>query len=294
MKVAILTMPGGSFVSHYLVKKLDVVGILVDVGKWGSAKKPPPKKSAMEKLAYHYTRGGVRGAGRALAKKLLRSADEDPFADAARAEERYLQKLDGVFVGHPFLARRTDLREFAPLEEVAAHYNIPIVKVQNINDPESEGTLRGWAPDLGVIVGGRIVKPNIIGVPAVGMLNKHSAILPKHRGLSGEYWCLYHEDFEHLGVTVHYVDPGLDSGNIVIQKRLTFTKGDTPASLRFKSEILGREAIVEAARLIEATGTKGTPQDESKATKNTATTLDTDRELYAKLPRLWEKYGVDP
>ena len=292
MKVAILTMPGGSFVTHYLVKHLDVCGIVVDVGKWGSTKKPPPAKSTLEKLAYHYTRGGVRGAGRALAKKLLRQPEEDPFARAARAEEKHLASLDAMLVGHAFLGKRVDLREFAPLEEIAAFYKLPIVKVQNVNDAESEAALRSLSPDLGVIVGGRIVKPNILGVPKHGVLNKHSAILPKHRGLSGEYWCLYYEDFEHLGVTVHYVDPGLDSGNILVQKKLVFEKGDTPQSLRFKSEVLGREAIVDAVRLIERTGTKGTAQDESQVTKNKAPTRETDKELYAKLPRLWERYGA--
>ena len=291
MKVAILTMPGGSFVTHYLVKHLDVCGIVVDTGKWGSTKKPPPPKSTLQKLAYHYTRGGVRGAGRALARKLLRQPEPDPFAAAARAEEQHLARLDAMLVGHPYLSKRADLREFAPLDEIAAFYKIPLVRVQNINDAESEEALRRFAPDLGIIVGGRIVKPNIIGVPKVGMLNKHSAILPKHRGLSGEYWCLYYEDFEHLGVTVHYVDPGLDSGNILVQKNLVFEKGDTPQSLRFKSEVVGREAIVEAAELIASTGTRGTPQDEAQATKNTAPTLETDRELYAKLPTLWERYG---
>ncbi len=291
MRVAILTMPGGSFVTHYLVKHLDVCGIVVDVGKWGSGKKPRAK-TTLEKLAYHYTRGGVRQAGRALANKVLRRPEEDPFAKAARAEEAHLARLDAMLVGHPFLGKRTDLREFAPLSEIAAFHRIPIVNVQSINDADSEAALRGMAPDLGIIVGGRIVKPNIIGIPKLGMLNKHSAILPKHRGLSGEYWCLYHEDFEHLGVTVHYVDPGLDSGNILVQKKLVFEKGDTPQSLRFKSEVVGREAIVLAARLVATTGTKGTPQDETKATKNKAPTLETDRELYAKLPRLWERHGV--
>ena len=291
MRVAILTMPGGSFVTHYLVKHLEVCGIVVDIGKWGSTKKPPPPKSALEKLAYHYTRGGVRAAGRALAKKLLRRPEVDPFDAAAREEEAHLGRLDAMLVGHPFLARRTDLREFAPLDEIAAFYKLPVAKVQNVNDAESEAALRGWAPDLAIVVGGRIVKPNILGIPKLGVLNKHSAILPKHRGLSGEYWCLYHEDFDHLGVTVHFVDPGLDSGNILVQKKLVFEKGDTPASLRFKSEVVGREAIVEAARLAEA-GEKGTPQDESKATKNKAPTRETDRELYGKLPTLWERYGA--
>ena len=287
-------MPGGAFVTHHLVKSLNVVGILVDVGKWGSAKSKDAPRSAIDKLRWHWIRGGARGASKALLRKALGREDDDPFARAERAELLHVAALDALLVGHPYLAKRLELRQFASFREIGGYYNIPVVEVGNINDDASRETLASWAPDLGIVVGGRIVKRHILEIPRLGMLNKHSAILPKHRGLSGEYWCLYHEDFEHLGVTVHYVDPGLDSGNIVIQKRLTFTKGDTPASLRFKSEILGREAIVEAARLIEATGTKGTPQDESKATKNTATTLDTDRELYAKLPRLWEKYGVDP
>ena len=294
LRVAILTMPGGTFVTHHLVKNLNVVGIVVDVGKWGSAKSKAAPRSALDKLKWHWVRGGVRGASKAMLKKALGREDDDPFANAERAEQAHLAALDGLLVGHRYLAKRLEMRQFVSFQEIGAYYDIPVVEVGNINDDTSKQTLETWAPDLGIVVGGRIVKKHIIEIPKRGMLNKHSAILPKHRGLSGEYWCLYHEDFEHLGVTVHYVDPGLDSGNIVVQKRLTFAKGDTPASLRFKSEIVGRDAIVEAARLIERTGTKGTPQDESKATKNKATTSETDKELYAKLPRLWEKYGVVP
>ena len=54
---------------------------------------------------------------------------------------------------------------------------------------------------------------------------------------------------------------------------------------------MGREAIVEAVRMIEETGTKGVPQNESLATCNKRPTRETDRELYSKLPKLWEKYG---
>jgi folate-dependent phosphoribosylglycinamide formyltransferase PurN len=293
LKVAVLTMPGGNFVVHHLVKQLDVVGILVDVGKWGSAKKPPPRRSTVEKLEYYWLRDGARGAASAIARKLLGRGDPDPWARAAAAEAAHLGALDDALVGRPLLVRRTDWKQFADFDEIAAFYDIPIVRVGNINDDDAVATLKKWAPDLAVICGGRIVKPPILAVPRLGVLNKHSAILPKHRGLSAEYWCLYYEDFEHLGVTVHYVAPGLDDGNIVVQKRLGFAKGDTPATLRFQSEVIGRDALVEAVRLIEATGTKGTPQDEAQATRNPAPTIATDRELYKKLPRLWARYGAE-
>ncbi len=294
--VAVLSMPGGTFVTHHLVKSLNVVGIVVDVGTWGTAKKQAEPRSVLDKVRWHWVRGGARGATKALIAKALGRNERDPFAEAERAERAHLAAVDALLMGagQSYLSKRLELRQFVSFQEIGAYYKIPVVEVSNINDDASKQTLESFGADIGIVVGGRIVKKHIIEIPRLGMLNKHSAILPKHRGLSGEYWCLYHEDFDHLGVTVHYVDPGLDSGNIVVQKKLTFTKGDTPASLRFKSEVLGREAIVEAVRLIETTGTKGTPQDESLATKNKATSAATDRELYAKLPMLWEKYGSAP
>jgi hypothetical protein len=56
--------------------------------------------------------------------------------------------------------------------------------------------------------------------------------------------------------------------------------------------VLGREALVEAVELIERTQTKGTPQDESRVTRNKGPTLESDQELYGKLKRLWERYGA--
>jgi folate-dependent phosphoribosylglycinamide formyltransferase PurN len=279
-------------VVHHLVKHLNVAGILVDCGKWGSAKKPPPKRTPLEKLEYYWRRNGALGTGRVLLQKLAGRDPPDWRDYGSRAENEFLRQLDARFVGHPYLARRTDLRQFADFDEIGRYHRVPVVRVNNVNDDESAAALRAWAPDLGIICGGRIVKSHIIGIPRLGLLNKHSAILPKHRGLSAEFWCLYHEDFDHLGLTVHFVEPGLDNGNIVVQKRITFEKGDTPDSLRFKSELLGREAMVEAVRMIEDTGTRGVPQNESEATRNPARTPATERELHRKLPRLWEKYGA--
>ena len=55
--------------------------------------------------------------------------------------------------------------------------------------------------------------------------------------------------------------------------------------------MLGREAIVEAIKIIEETGTRGTPQDEHAATKNKKPTAEEKEYLKSKLPHLWEKYG---
>jgi hypothetical protein len=291
LKVALLTTPDGSFVVHHLVKRLDVAGILVDTGSWGSAKKPN-RKTTLQKIEHYWMREGPRGALRAVLRKLLGGGPPAKWTAAAAIEAAYLDCLDEELAGGGFMHRRTDFKQFPTFAEIGEFYGIPVVEVGNINDAAGEATLRAWAPDLGVICGGRIVKPHVIAIPRLGLINKHSAILPRHRGLAAEYWCLYYEDFEHLGVTVHFVEPALDNGNILVQERLLFEKGDTPQTLRFKSEVIGREALVKAVRMIEETGTRGTPQDESKATRNRAPSVETDRELYSRLPSLWQRYGA--
>jgi len=163
---------------------------------------------------------------------------------------------------------------------------------RNVNGVDARKALHAWGTDLGVVVGGRIIRRETFAIPRLGTINKHSSLLPRHRGLAAEYWCLYHADLDALGVTVHFVDDDCDTGPILVQRPMPFRRGDTPGSLRHRSEHVGREAIVEAVRLIEQTGTRGVPQNEALATINRKPTDATDRELASKLPQLWRKYAA--
>lgn len=294
LKTAILTTPAGGFVAHYLVKNLNVVGIVIDQGKFGARGR---KKSLWERVSAEKVKAGYKGILVAVVNRLSASVlKRDLFADddvrAAKVQREYVGKLDDIVFGYPYYQKRLEYRDFVEWDDLADYYNVPIIYVEDINGESSAKALREWDVDLGIIVGGRIIKSNIIQIPKLGILNKHSSILPKHRGLASEYWCLYYEDFDSLGITVHYVEPGLDNGPVVVQKKMLFEKGDTPVSLRFKSNIIGREAIVEAVREIEATGTRGARQNEALASRNEEPTLQSDKVLYSKLPILWEKYGA--
>jgi folate-dependent phosphoribosylglycinamide formyltransferase PurN len=272
MRVALLTTPQGAFVSHHLIKHLHVVGVVVDVGSWVT----PPPLSRLERVERLYLRQGLRGVLVSLLAKATGGRRATGPADRARAAEA---------------RTAVPLKQFPTWADIHNHYDIPVVDVDDINSAHAVNTVAAWQPDLCIVVGGRVLKGPILSVARSGVLNKHSSLLPRHRGLAAEYWCLYHEDFDALGVTVHYVAPGLDAGAIVLQRPLEFRKGDTPDTLRHRSELLGRDLLVEAVRLIEATGCTGTPQDESRASRNPRPTLITDRTLYGKLPHLWEKYG---
>lgn len=272
-RIAVLTTPAGLLTTHYLVKHLPVAGVIIDRGAWrGSTAMTPYRK--------------LRRVARHTLNKLR--PHRDPYARARAAETAYLRTLDQLYFGQPHFINDTRSRTFTTWEVLARDFNVPLVHVENINSDEAAKALGQWRVDLAVVAGGRIIKPEIYNIPRLGTLNKHSSLLPKHRGLAAEYWCLYHNDLTSLGVTVHFLQSGADTGPIVLQRQLSFRPGDTPTSLRHQSEWIGREAIVEAVRLVQTTGTRGQPQDESLATSNGKPTRATDRQLKQALPKLWQ------
>ncbi|MEN6356673.1 MAG: formyl transferase [Armatimonadota bacterium] len=118
----------------------------------------------------------------------------------------------------------------------------PVVKtVENFNSPESEQLLRSMAPDLLILGGSRIIKSNILSIPKMGVINAHPGLLPKYRGVDVIPWAVLQGD--SVGVTVHYVDVGVDTGRICRNEVVSLQKGDT-------FEVLARRVEQTAGRLM--------------------------------------------
>ena len=92
-----------------------------------------------------------------------------------------------------------------------------ITYVSSVNADETLAKIREIKPDLIVINGTRIIGKRLIKNAKCKMLNTHAGITPKYRGVHGAYWALVNKDHEHCGVTVHFVDAGIDTGNILYQ-----------------------------------------------------------------------------
>lgn len=97
--------------------------------------------------------------------------------------------------------------------------------VQDCNAPAGEEILRALAPDVVVLGRCRILKKRIIDVPRVGVLNAHPGLLPAYRGLDTIEWAVHNGD--DPGVTVHFVDSGIDTGPIVAQQKIPLQRLDT-------------------------------------------------------------------
>lgn len=141
-----------------------------------------------------------------------------------------------------------------------------IVKaVDNINSDAVKSILRDAAPELIAVIGTRKLEEGIFGLAKFGAINMHSGILPYYRGADSEFWALYNGEKDKVGVSVHFIENGLDTGDIVLQAQQRVLPSDNHISLRKKNTILGADKIVEAIKLIESGRYKRIKQDENKA-----------------------------
>lgn len=155
---------------------------------------------------------------------------------------------------------------FGSLEELALAYRAGAFRCEQVNAPYSLQRIQAFAPDLIVVANfSRILKPKLIAIPSLGCINVHVSLLPKYRGPTPHYWVLRNGETT-TGVTVHYVDPGIDSGDIILQREMTITPDDTELTLQNRSALLGADALVEAIRLIEAGTAPRCKQDSRRAT----------------------------
>lgn len=92
-------------------------------------------------------------------------------------------------------------------------------EVQNIHQPEVLSEIQRLNPDLVLINGTRILKKEWLLQVPVKLVNIHVGITPKYRGIHGGYWAIYQNDLANFGVTLHFVDAGIDSGKIISQSR---------------------------------------------------------------------------
>lgn len=107
--------------------------------------------------------------------------------------------------------------------------------LNEINSEECCKALRELKVDLMVLAGTPIVRANVLSVPRVGTLNAHQGALPRYRGMNVIEWAVF-ENFPPT-ITVHFVDAGVDTGDIVADERVPVHPGDTLANVRNRASM---------------------------------------------------------
>ena len=144
--------------------------------------------------------------------------------------------------------------------------NITQIKLSEpINNKSSLKLIKSFNPDLLVsILGNQIFKKDLISLAPKGCINLHTALLPKYRGLMPTFWVLKNNE-EYTGVSVFFVDEGIDSGPIILQKKIEI-KDMSQSELIKATKHLGMELIAESIYLISENKVKLISNPDSEMT----------------------------
>lgn len=128
---------------------------------------------------------------------------------------------------------------------VSKKYDIDLSAPDRINSDEILSELRRLQPDIIFSIAcPQIFGKKIISIPTKGCLNIHSSLLPQYRGLNANFWVMAKGEKE-TGVTIHYINPGIDDGDIVLQRKIRIERGWTMNELYFKAMDTGSDMISE-------------------------------------------------
>ena len=179
---------------------------------------------------------------------------------------------------------RSGQLQFPPVKECAVKHGIPVFQPRRIKTPEAMEELKKYPADVYIVAAfGQILSQEILDLPKYGCLNIHASLLPKYRGASpiqrviidGETVVNARSGFSDLqpraclgqskyGVTIMQMNAGLDTGDMLYQKKIPITSEDTFETLHDKLMVLGGEAITEALPLLEAGKLTPEKQDDAK------------------------------
>mgnify|MGYP003294330982 CR=1 FL=1 len=126
-----------------------------------------------------------------------------------------------------------------------------IHEVNSANSAECIQALKEISPDLVLVIGTRILSEELLTSVDSVFINMHMGITPLYRGVHGGYWALADGDPEHCGVTVHMVDKGIDTGEIISQALISPTSSDNFVTYPYLQLIEGLKLFADA---IEAFG----------------------------------------
>ncbi|MGB4852307.1 MAG: methionyl-tRNA formyltransferase [Ignavibacteria bacterium] len=137
------------------------------------------------------------------------------------------------------------------IKKFSMKHSLNILQPDNLRDPEFIKTLTDLKPDLILVVAFKILPEEVFTIPKYGSVNLHASLLPKFRGAAPINHALINGETES-GVTTFFLKKKVDTGNIILQKKINIDKDDDAGTLHDKLSELGAESVLETVRLIEA------------------------------------------
>ena len=210
------------------------------------------------RLIAEYRRDGARLKRKIFRKLILRERAYRPEAYETIAD---LRRTEGIGYGS--------------VEELARRHGLPVVYCDDLNDPQVVEGLRRTSPKTVVFTGGGLLRRDLLAASGAGVLNCHMGTLPKYRGMDVIPWPILEDDLASLGLTVHFMDEGLDTGDILTWRRIPARPGETIQQIYDRFEpVMVRDMVQTCLEVVGGTAVRK-PQR-----------LDEGRQYFVMHPRL--------
>ncbi|MDD5998680.1 MAG: methionyl-tRNA formyltransferase [Lachnospiraceae bacterium] len=154
---------------------------------------------------------------------------------------------------------------YTPVKEKALEHDLPVAQPEKVREETFVEQLQAIAPDVIVVVAfGQILPESILNIPKYGCINVHASLLPAYRGAAPIQWAVI-DGLTESGVTTMYMEKGLDTGDIILQSKLSLAPDETGGSLFDKLAKEGAALLVKTLTMLEAGTATRTKQDDSKS-----------------------------
>jgi methionyl-tRNA formyltransferase len=183
-----------------------------------------------------------------------------------RALQKFEHELVGVVTQPDKLAGREQRITPPPIKAALKGTAIPILQPEKIKDPKAIDEIRVLKPDAIVVMAyGQILPHIVLEIPKIACLNLHASLLPRWRGAAPIQAAIAAGDRE-TGITVIYMDEGLDTGDMLLQRKIDIAPNETGESLHDRLALIAPEAMLESLQLFASGSAPRTPQDKELAT----------------------------
>ncbi len=154
-----------------------------------------------------------------------------------------------------------------PVKQFALDNGIEkIYQPEKIKDEDFVKVLKDLNADLFVVVAyGQLLSEQVLNIPKYGCINVHGSLLPKYRGAAPIQWAIINGE-EKTGVTIQYMEKGMDSGDMILKEEIIIEKTETYKTLYDKMSIVGADALIKAIELIETGNVNAEKQNHDEAT----------------------------
>ncbi len=161
-------------------------------------------------------------------------------------------------------AGRSLMVKSTPVKECALKYSLEVITPFFLKDCKTVDRLKELCPDVFIVVSyGRIIPKVLLTIPKLMPLGLHPSLLPAYRGAAPINWVIIKGE-DVTGITVFKVNENLDSGEIVLQKKVDIESSDDALSLSLKLICPSVELLLEALEIVERKKIVLKTQDESK------------------------------